>query len=732
MKLTKLILNNFLSYSNQTLNLNNYDGITFLIGKVEDDTSKSNGSGKSALFDAISWILFGVSRTASDDELIKVGEKEMGGSLEFNQDNKHYMMSRTKRFGKSQTLSFTNITDNISYTGNTVKETQANVIKALGLDDELYENTVFSRQGCIDAFPRQKPAKRKEMLRDILKISEYEVWEKQAKEFARTYETQYESLKVLVDKLTSEIEIITVTDIDLSKKQIFIKQIQDKIKLIENDINEKVKVYNQVKTTKQLLDREYDNNGQFKDDMSRIQKQLQYIDDNAQKEIDKILLEKQNDLVLVRNEEKVKSILAEIDTKLKAEESAKLQYETLRQQDELLGNELVRILGMTKEYDKELDKLRNKLNTFKELKDKCPVCNSVLNDEQKKKVENEIISEGKEKKEYRGKLQEEYDKSKETYQKLKTEIKNIDTGFGKSRLLERDKERYEKELLDIQVTKNKIEYADTKIEETKSMFMKQKLELSFEMKRKEEDLKKSEKLIETYKFQVVNVEKIESEIKGMDEIKKTYIAEEKTMAEELHRLQYELETKKKKQEELVMNKIKVDKTKMDFFIYSELVRAFGKNGIPLLVIENALAELQSEVMNQLNTLSDGTISVEFRTQRELKDGGTSDTLDIIVSDRSGARDFNLYSGGEKMRIALAIRLGLSRLLSRRAGKRFDILIIDEISDLDINGLNKFIELLNLVAKDYTQIFIVSHINELKDRFGQVIQVIKDKEGSRIV
>jgi exonuclease SbcC len=180
-----------------------------------------------------------------------------------------------------------------------------------------------------------------------------------------------------------------------------------------------------------------------------------------------------------------------------------------------------------------------------------------------------------------------------------------------------------------------------------------------------------------------------------------------------------------------MSKVKIDKAKQDYFIYTELTNAFGKDGIPLLVIENALAELQSEVQKQLEIMTDGAVMVEFRTQKELKSGKMSDTLDILVSDREGIRDFNLYSGGERMRVALAIRLGLSKLLSRRAGKRFDILIIDEISDLDIHGMGKFVELIHQVAQDYKQIFVVSHIDELKDRFQQVIQVVKDKNGSKV-
>jgi len=732
MKLIALNLRNFLSYSDQHISFKSLEGVVFLIGRVEDDASKSNGSGKSAIFDAISWVLFGSSRTSDDDELIKKGEKQVEVILDFELDEKTYNVSRIKKLGKSQTLAFSCMTAGVSLTGNAVKETQSKIIEVLGLDNELYENTVFARQGRIDEFPRQTPAKRKQMLQDILKIDMYEKWENEAKEMARTYETQRETLKMVIEKGQNEIDVLTVGEADINQKKALLGAVQVKIKAVENDIAEKTDSYNNMKSAKQLLGKEQDNQSNIAGDIDRVNSQIKYIDENQQKEINKILQEKQADIDLVAGEEKVKSVLEEIASKLKVSESSMQHYEAMKQQEALLDNECRRVLGTIKDYDAELEKLRKKLNTFKELGDKCPLCYSTLNEEQKKSVEAEIVSEGKNKRDYLDKLKEEYDSAKTTAEKLRQEIKNISISPANIRELENDKAKYDRELINIQTAKNRIEFTDNKITETRAMFMRQKIELNFELKRKQSDLAKSVATIETYKTQLAGIDKMESELASVEEVRKTYVIEEKKVSEELHRMQYEYETKIKKTAELAMNKIKAEKVNSDAFIYSELSNAFGKDGIPLLIVENALAELQSEVMHQLNTLTDGTISVEFRTQKELKSGKTSDSLDIIVSDRSGSRDFNLYSGGEKMRIALAIRLGLSKLLSRRAGKKFDILIIDEISDLDSHGMGKFVDLIGTVAKEYKQIFVVSHLSDIKDRFSQVLQVVKDNNGSRIV
>jgi exonuclease SbcC len=734
MKLLELKLNNFLSYADETIPLHKAEGVSFLIGKIEDDADKSNGAGKSAIWDAVDWCLFGNSRVNDDDGLIRLGASEMIVGLKFELDGKTYSVYRTKKRSKSQTLAFTDhSSDNadISYRGNSVKETQQKIVEILGMDAELYGNTVFSRQGKIDEFPRQLPSKRKDMLRNILKINEYEIWANEAKELAGTYENQYTALKVSVDQLLAEINSITATDIDIARRELSLSQIRESIQRTEIDITNKRNEYNSLKATKQVLDKEFENNNQLNDDINRVKKQLAYIESHEKEELDKILKEKEIDAQFIQTEEKIKGVLAEIVKKLTADETSQVQYSMLKQQEEMLEGEMKRLYALVNAHEAMVVKMRAKLDTFRDLKDKCPVCNSVLTEEQRQVVEAEIIAEGKAKKEYYDKLQDEYESAKSTANKLREELKGISINAGRAKELDRDKTRYEAELVNIQIAKNRIEYVETKLSDTRNSFIRQCLELKFELERKTTDFERSIKTIEGYKSQLSNVEKLETEIGGLDEIRQTYAGEERKMIEDLHRFKYELETKKKKEMEVAMSKVKIDKAKQDYFIYTELTNAFGKDGIPLLVIENALAELQSEVQRQLEIMTDGAVMVEFRTQKELKSGKMSDTLDILVSDREGIRDFNLYSGGERMRVALAIRLGLSKLLSRRAGKRFDILIIDEISDLDIHGMGKFVELIHQVAQDYKQIFVVSHIDELKDRFQQVIQVVKDKNGSKV-
>ena len=166
--------------------------------------------------------------------------------------------------------------------------------------------------------------------------------------------------------------------------------------------------------------------------------------------------------------------------------------------------------------------------------------------------------------------------------------------------------------------------------------------------------------------------------------------------------------------------------------YRHLQDAFGPKGIQAMIIEAALPELETEANRLLSRLSDGRMSVRLETQRELKTGGTRETLDIIISDELGSRPYELYSGGEAFRADLAMRIALSRLLARRAGAALQTLFIDEgFGTQDAHGRENLVEAIHMIKDEFALVLVITHIDELKDQFPVRIQVVKeDGVGSR--
>ena len=167
-------------------------------------------------------------------------------------------------------------------------------------------------------------------------------------------------------------------------------------------------------------------------------------------------------------------------------------------------------------------------------------------------------------------------------------------------------------------------------------------------------------------------------------------------------------------------------------ILTDLRDAFGVNGIPAMIIEHTLPELERDANRVLQQLTGGRMHVRFDTQRETKSGTLRETLDIIISDEKGTRPYESFSGGEKFRINFAIRVALSRMLARRAGVRLRSLFVDEgFGALDAEGRQRLVEAVKAVQDDFDLVLIITHIDELREAFPTQIQVTKSDSGSLV-
>lgn len=177
------------------------------------------------------------------------------------------------------------------------------------------------------------------------------------------------------------------------------------------------------------------------------------------------------------------------------------------------------------------------------------------------------------------------------------------------------------------------------------------------------------------------------------------------------------------------------KTKTDqseTWIYQTLDEAFGKDGIQALIIESAVPQIEQEANAILARLTDNRIQISIESLRDLKTGGTRETLDIKISDEIGERPYHLYSGGEAFRTNFALRIALSKVLAMRAGTQLRTLVIDEgFGTQDSQGLDQLVEAIQEISRDFDKVLVVTHLPELKKVFPVQIDVVKHPDvGSR--
>ena len=169
-------------------------------------------------------------------------------------------------------------------------------------------------------------------------------------------------------------------------------------------------------------------------------------------------------------------------------------------------------------------------------------------------------------------------------------------------------------------------------------------------------------------------------------------------------------------------------------LYEELQSAFGRQGVQAMLIDTLLPKVEDTANELLARMTDGRMHVKLETQRERRggQGGTIETLDITISDELGARAYELFSGGEAFRINLALRIALSKELARRRGAPLPTLFIDEgFGTQDASGRDRILDVMGTIQGDFEKIFVITHLEDLKDAFPVHIQVEKDERGASV-
>jgi DNA repair protein SbcC/Rad50 len=195
----QLTLKNFLSYRDATLNFK---------GLHTACICGANGAGKSSLLEAITWVVWGKSRAATEDDVIHGGGNNVRVDFDFSCNNQIYRVIRSRTRGKSSSLEFqveTKAGNFRSITAKGLRATQDEIIACLRLDYDTFTNSAYLRQGRADEFMLRRPSERKQILADLLKLDRYEQLSSQAKDTAKEYKGKLEQLKQNLEPLEVEL-----------------------------------------------------------------------------------------------------------------------------------------------------------------------------------------------------------------------------------------------------------------------------------------------------------------------------------------------------------------------------------------------------------------------------------------------------------------------------------------------------------------------------------------------
>ena len=166
-------------------------------------------------------------------------------------------------------------------------------------------------------------------------------------------------------------------------------------------------------------------------------------------------------------------------------------------------------------------------------------------------------------------------------------------------------------------------------------------------------------------------------------------------------------------------------------VYSRMAKYFGKTGIQTVLLNNFLEDLEDETNRVVKKIG-LPFSVSIDTQMKGSKGDIKETLEINIRKDGHYHKFDSLSGGEKAKIALSLRFGLSFLCARYGGGDFEFLMLDEInSPLDRDGVENLMESIINAFEDELLVMMITHDESLKESFSDIIEVTKVNGESNI-
>ena len=156
-----------------------------------------------------------------------------------------------------------------------------------------------------------------------------------------------------------------------------------------------------------------------------------------------------------------------------------------------------------------------------------------------------------------------------------------------------------------------------------------------------------------------------------------------------------------------------------------LAKAFSTSGIPHLVYRSAAEEVTkfaNEIMGELGG------EMEVRLHADAASGG----LEVMVDLPDGrSRTYSVLSGGEKTRVDLALGVALSRLVGARSGEPLRMYAFDEgWGALDPEGVNGALTALRRVSHHFDLVMSVTHHPDAAAGFDARLEVSRDNGTSQ--
>ena len=149
-------------------------------------------------------------------------------------------------------------------------------------------------------------------------------------------------------------------------------------------------------------------------------------------------------------------------------------------------------------------------------------------------------------------------------------------------------------------------------------------------------------------------------------------------------------------------------------------------------LSDAMRVFRSEVIARITPALSQISSKLFQELTESKYAGMelNDEYEIEVLDGGKKYPLDRFSGGEADLANLCLRLAISKMISERSGNALNFLILDEIfGSQDQVRKRNIVNAFDQLSKQFSQIVLITHVEDMKDLINGAILVREKEDGS---
>ena len=685
--ISSIELGDFLSHSDTKLNFSK--GVTIFVGQ--------NGAGKSSIIDAITFALFGQHTRKSNKSLIKRGANQGYAKISFTANGKQYNAERKIDSRGNLFSQFSEIVNNEDFQIASGERKQFGesmtheIEKRIGLNFEKLKIASIVQQGELNAIISAKPKEFKELLNAIIGIDKLDI----ASEAMKTVNKKFrEKIKEDIGYDDTDIEILLQ---DLEK--------------YEKEIEESKPQKDQLELKQEKLKNEID------DLRGKIETETPKIDKIKQIELRKKEL-------LSYAKEAIREIQREINENERKIQDCEGCFEHIELKLDL-ESKVQKVEDAIKDTVKKIQEMTNQTISLKEkqslasklqlIDNKCPVCDSNVEKLnplfQEAHLRQEILE-----------LQKQIvskEKENDMYNQKRKEFSiKLQNARDAEATLRAHSINNKEELIKIQ--------KDTEIK-------KQKIPLTTN-----QNLLEISTIDPYAKRSFENISKLEIETKGFDEqefnnLKKTVIEKQMNLSQIDQQVGAILEKISKGEKQIIM----IEKAVSELKIVKEYVtnlneiqtNVFSRDGPVATSLRswalNTISAKTSEYLTLLNT----------KIQRISLSEKTRD-ISIACYSKNEVLELESLSGGEKVSVALALRLGMASLLG---ASNLNLMILDEPTiHLDAERKKSLVGVLSQLSdisnsESRMQFLIITHDAEIFEdsTVEQIYKFESSEQGSKV-